>query len=144
MGGQGNVLGSDYRPAPVRNGLAPPGEQGYLRDTPSEEEFLSGDESKIEEGFITIDEVSESEGEIETDSISDETGSSDNGRNEGESMLTAIIAAMGIEGTGLEQGLRQGSVEASIRRLMEAVKDAAVSRSMESGNGRNSWKKKAE
>ena len=114
------------------------------RGTLSEEEFLSGEEYRIEEGYITIDEVSESEGELETDSISDETGSSVNGRNEDESMLAAIIAAMGIEGTGLEQGLRQGSVEASIRRLMEAVKDAAVNRSMESGNGRNSGKKKAE
>ena len=59
-------------------------------------------------------------------------------------MLTAIIATMAIEGTGLEQGLRQGSVKASIQRLMEAVKDAAVSRSMESGNRKNSVKKKAE
>ena len=88
--------------------------------------------------------MSESEGEVETASNSEETDSSENGRNEDESMLTAIIAAMGIEGTGLEQGLRQGSVESSIQRLMEAVKDAAVSRSMESGNGRSSVKKKAE
>ena len=158
-GGQGSVPGTDYtsvppprishrrtepRPSPVRNVLSPPGELGHTRDLPSEDEFLAGDESRTEDGYITWDDMSESEGEDETESISDETGSSESGRNEDENMLTAIIAAMSIQGTGLEQGLRQGSVEASIRRLMEAVKDAAVSRSMESGNGSNSGKKKAE
>ena len=118
--------------------MTPQSEQGYLRDIPSEEEYRS------EDGYITWDDDSESEGEIESASNSEETDSSENGRYEDETMLTAVIAALGIEGTGLEQGLRQGSVEASIQRLKEAVKDAAVSRSMESGNGRNSGKKKAE
>ena len=157
VGAQGNAYvpespprniyrGAGTRPAPIRNDLTPQGEQGYLRDIPSEEEYLSAEENRTEDGYITWDDdsESESEGEIESASNYEGTDSSENSRNEGETMLAAIITAMGIEGTGLEQGLRQGSVEASIQRIREAVKDAAVSRSMESGNGRNSGKKKAE